>query len=297
MEEFMLAVLLLIVPVAVVSALILLIYASTGIDVLSFSFFIVIPVGSLLATHFMFKPFGKHLEKVQFHAKKLKHVTFILALLIFVGIQFAQYKITYIDNGDMNYQMRGEHISHYANPDTGEAFTFVSFFKYQTNHASISFSRKLRTIFHLDGWKFLNWIKVAISFLGFVLGAVVTSYGSSVNKQYCNHCKRYMDSAVLSVTDDFNSEKMYELKKEIEASNSIIDHIKAHPVSTDPISMGYHKLILHYCNNCKDGLVEIEEYKRRDLDKFSKYGVSTFVKVDKGFVNDHLFFLLNETNA
>lgn len=218
----------------------------------------------------------------------LYHTIIILSTALFVGLQFGQYRMSYIGDDGLNYQFKGDHISEYINPDSGEGFTFFSFIKFNVDNSFISFSRRAHSLFQLDGIKWLNWVFYLISFLGFWAGVSTGVKGAAVNKQYCNSCKKFMKDKDISIIDNVQMVTVNEIRQKIEGSESIMDSIAEHPVTTVPKSDRYFILKRHHCEACKSGVVEMTQYGRAQNGKYSSVGKKEEIPVNADFVTDFI---------
>jgi len=217
----------------------------------------------------------------------LYHTTIILSTALFVGLQFGQYRMSYIDDG-LNYQFKGDHISEYINPDSCEGFTFFSFIKFNVDNSTIGFSRRAHSLFQLDGIKWLNWVFYLISFLGFWAGVSTGITGAAVNKQYCSSCRKFMKDKDISIIDNVQMVTVNEIRQKIEGSESIMDSIAEHPVTTVPKSDRYFILKRHHCEACKSGFVEMTQYGKAQNGKYSSVGKKEEIPVNAVFVTDFI---------
>lgn len=286
--NFMIIFLSLIIPVSVVYALLMGIFYAFGFDVLGFNLFFVIPVGAVFSGYLMFSKFGSTLFKKNIKPKKSGLLIFILTVTLFFGIQYGQYRMSYLEDSGLNYQFHGGHISEFINPDTGEGFTFLSFLTFNVNNSSINFSRRAHSLLELEGNKLLNWVFYLISFLGFWAGVGGGANGSVVNKQYCSSCKKYMTNKDISVTDNVQTAVINDIRQKINNSESIVTHVSQHPATTVPKSDRYFIYKLHHCDSCKSGIVEITQYGRAQNGKYSSVGKKEEIPVNAVFVTDFL---------
>lgn len=293
----MVLVLLLLVPIGIVFATLMGLLYLFGFDLLTFNLIYIIPVGAFISSCLMFVFFGEKCVKKEINTKKFTLLVLILSVSLFIGIQYGQYKMTYIDDTDgMNYKMKGNHVSEYINPDTEDGFTFLSYVTFSINHSSISFSRRMHTLIKLDGVKIINWIIYIISFIGFLIGSMAGLHARTTNLAYCDHCKKYMKRIPFSLSNNFSKEKISVLEERIKSSESIIDHLEAHPALNKATALTYYKLHLLYCESCKNGIVNIQRFKLNDKSKYVSDELEKEIKVDPIFVTEHLDYTLNKIN-
>jgi hypothetical protein len=206
-------------------------------------------------------------------SKTQLYFVLILGVLSYVGIQYMFYRMTFIsDEMIMNFTGNGSHISEFINMESGKQMTFWNFFVYKVDSSTISFTR--RSVNALVGgvsFSFLNWVFKVIEFLGFLLLYAASYLAAFGRKEYCDDCKKYMTEKHLSTFTTNIEEKLHALvhssrEKHYEVTKKVIEQNSAEGFeSKSPIIV---KTILHYCEDCKKGILRFDRYK---LDSKGKY--------------------------
>ena len=183
----------------IAAALVVAIHSFTSFDLSSFSLFFVVPVGAMVSGGL--GTLGYYIGVLKTNVKITKAIKWtgiVMALICFILVQYGFYYTAYLDESmDLNFKMQGEHISLYAIGDSDEPINFFTFTQEMVNSRVISFSRRGRALFELEGDKVVNWIFSLIDFLGFLVGAFFARLMVIGSKQYCKHSQLYMKQKAL----------------------------------------------------------------------------------------------------
>lgn len=231
---------------------------ATDLNLLSFTVFYILPIGTII--------FGLAISIGYFFVliKGNIKVTFIKSLIItliaivaYFGVEYYIYTNTYYDDyGYRNYDKDGYHISEYINPDTDEQFTFWSYYKHGVDHMSISFSSRSTKIATAEGKAVLNWIFEIICIIGLPIGVFAATGCIVVDRKYCDECKKYFTrKKMFALFKNYNFDEDMATLQEIISSGDINNverlrtFIETHP-TLDKYNSDYVLGTVHYCEGC-----------------------------------------------
>ncbi len=246
-----------------------------GIDGTSFSMFFIVPIGAIIAGYIMTVGFPVGMKKGNIKSSKVsKLVSVLLAIALFVGIQYGYYQMTYIgEDITFNYKFQGDHISEYYFDDSGEQVNFFNYTVDRVNSMTISFSRNyVREIGSVEGNKTINWLFFGIDLLGFLLGAYLAYSTTLDDLIYCDSCRKYKKNSTIGMISEAHDDNLQSLIDAIEQKDKELAHsiLKAHPVKEDDAHQEYLKLDYHECDECQSSNVVVTKHTKNEKGKFSK---------------------------
>ncbi len=233
------------------------IHSFTSFDIMSFSIFYVIPLGSIIIGTIACLGYYWGLFITN---KKINFSLLIIGLLIpiiaYIGVQYGYYTTAYLDeNMSLNYKMEGEHISNYAIGDSDEPLDFISFTKLMVDSRVISFYNRKRAIGDVEGNAILNWTFFIIDGLGAIFGSIVALGLVKRNTKYCDDCKRYMKnkSILKFLATDLDRTIRFQ-----DIDNLSPDKIKELFLPMEVGKNEHYEIIVHWCEMCDKGYLEMK---------------------------------------
>lgn len=222
--------------------------------------FFIIPIGGIilgiLSSFLMFKYLKlRNIRPTRNHYLYSAFISFAA----FVSIIYVTYASTYIDNGEVNYLFKGQHISNYMYNDT-EAFNFQNYIDFKLEHAKTKFSYKSRQIGNdVSLGKGINILSNIINLLGFMIGGALFGAASLGTSPYCHGCKKYMKKEDLyKFTYSSLSEEVNGLAAALSNSvNSLEDFIYGERPKFKKKET-YFEVRMMYCPSCYDGYLELK---------------------------------------
>ncbi|MBP7176681.1 MAG: hypothetical protein KBA53_10795 [Thermoclostridium sp.] len=251
----------------VAAVLVVAIHSFTSFDLSSFSLFFVVPVGAIVTGGL--GTLGYYLGVLKTNikiTKAIKWTGIVIALVCFILVQYGFYYTAYLDeNMDLNFKMQGEHISLYAIGESDEPINFFTFTQEMVNSRVISFSRRGRQLFEVEGNKVVNWIFYLVDFLGVLLGAFFARFLVIGNKKYCDNCKRYMKQKDLLKFSVQDTERVIRFKNITQMQPQEISAL----VHSDgiPVEGEHYDIHLDWCKECNAGFIQL---KYMELDSKNK---------------------------
>lgn len=238
------------------------IHSTTSFDIMSFSLFFIVPVGSIffgavacLGYYWGFFITNKKIDSW------LLLIGLLIPLIAYTGTQYGYYATAYMDeNMTLNYKMEGEHISNYVFGDSVEPLNFISYTKLMVESSVISFSRRTHTIGEVEGKPVVNWIFFTIDGLGSIFGSLMALGLVIRNKKYCDDCKRYMKNKSIFkfLATDLDRTIRFQ-----DIDNLSPDKIKE---LLPTIAVGkeeHYEIIVHWCEACDNGYL-VMQYMEKD---------------------------------
>lgn len=238
------------------------IHSNFSFDIMSFSLFFILPVGSIFIGTIACLGFywGLFIRN-----KKLNSLWVIIGLLIpimaYIGTQYGYYATAYLDDDmNLNYKMVGEHISNFAIGDSDEPLNFFSFTKLSVESRVISFSRRARPIGEIEGNAAVNWIFFIIDGLGSIFGTLIAA-GIVIRKtKYCDDCKRYMKFRSIFKIPANDLDRVIRCQ---DIDNLSPDKIKQLFSAITSDTEEHYEVFIHWCQDCSNGHLEMQ-YMERD---------------------------------
>lgn len=233
------------------------IHSITSFDIMSFSFFFIVPVGSIFIGTIACLGYywGLFITNKEIDSWFLV-IGLLIPIIAYTGTQYGYYATAYIDeNMTLNYKMEGEHISNYVFDDSVEPMNFISYTKLMVESRIITFSQRTHTIGEVEGKPVVNWIFFIIDGLGSVFGSIIALVAVIRKHKYCEECKQYMKYKSIfkfPVTDLDRTISFQDI------DNLTPDKIKKlFPTELDRKvrKKEHYKILVHWCKACDNGYV------------------------------------------
>lgn len=267
----------------------------TDFQIMGFSLFFVIPVGSIAIGYLCGFGYYKGLVKSNVYISK-QHllIGLLIALLCIGGLKYAEYALTYVDpnTGDIAYSLGGvDHISNYEVDGYGP-LTFINYTRLIIESTPISFSYKARAIGEVSN-PTVSWVFAIIDFIGVIAGCLFVGL-SQRSIPYCHDCQLYMKKKKFIKIPSADGQKFFEALNgclESEGPSAAINALLDEYQSTTVGKRDEHFLgILTHCANCRKATLSFELYQLNSKKQLTqndsfKYSIEVDETVSEKIIN------------
>lgn len=239
-----------------------------GFTISGFSYFVVIPLGTIIIGVFVGAMIAKGRVLENKRLVKSQYIfALIIGLLTFVAINYMEYKTTYLsDNYSINRVGDGTPISEcsYVDDDENEVeMTFINYEKYKLDNFDSVINGRFLKNQSVSTHGIANYIRYFVKMLGLSLACVCAVFANSKNDIYCNECNKYMKEKKLFKFSQNNHDHVMQT---INESNDLQVDLKELINSkwekdNNPV---YYEAVLVYCNRCKKTEIYIKEIKTKN---------------------------------
>lgn len=211
-------------------------------------FVILIPIGGFLIAYNLAASFNKSLYKSHKCINKVrKRIITVLCILLFVGLYYGEYKLSY-KNDFFDFDKKFEESSIQTD------YNFFEYVNHELRYKTFDYAR----IHEIDMDSFesgFNFVYFSINIILFLLG--IGAYNTTYSDyKFCEECNKYYSKKTIAGFNGLPFDKLKDLRSRttsdlgsIIIDNPIIDQQK---MRADE----YIEVILNYCEECQSSYLE-----------------------------------------
>lgn len=231
-------------------------------DLMSFSIFFILPLGSIVVgtiASFGYH-FGSYLSNKKIDSWRLL-LGLVIPIIAFIGVRYGYYATAYLDDDmNLNYKMIGEHVSNYSIEDSEEPLNFVSFTKLMVESSTISFTYRRRNMVNIEGKPVVNWIFFLIDLIGSVVGSLMAMGLVIRGRNYCENCERYMKKQKELFSFPIGDVDTFIKMQDIKTLSS--ERIKSFLSCKASNNEEHYDVFINWCDKCFEGYINMKCFQR-----------------------------------